>query len=61
MESDSDSGNNTFFVFCTLLYLHDYTLLILQFNFYTGFSDKQRTSESNTESSQTGIAFIIYH
>ena len=58
MDSDCvDSGNNTFFVFYTLLYKHVHYLL--QFNFHTGFADTQRTSESDTDSSQTGIAFII--
>ena len=33
--------------------MHDYTIY-----FYTGFADTQRTSESDTDSSQTGIAFI---
>ena len=36
--------------------MHHYT--ILQFNFHIGFADTQRTSESDTDSSKTGIAFI---
>ena len=60
MKSDCDSGNNTFFIVYACM-MHDYLHYLLQFNFYTGFADTQRTSESDTDSSKTGIAFITNH
>ena len=61
MDSDFESGNNIFLF--SVLYYNYHALLHYTFIIHFRISiatDKERTPESDTESSKTGIHIILY-